>query len=146
MSANEAARTRAMGAALKATQSAGDGECPLACSRWAYRAARSPYRQGKDEFANVEDTKYFPPGSLDTLASLHGSGQVSLWRRQLFFLPAAPSGVTVAEEYVVYDASGILASLGGSVGLFLGLSVFGCGSRAVRLAAGWGARLRKGKK
>ena len=38
----------------------------------------------------------------------------------------------MAEEFVVYDASGIVAALGGSLGLFLRFSFFDCRRMLIR--------------
>ncbi len=110
---------------LDAVLASGDGDCLPACTKWSYRSRKSPY-------------------SLTALKALYGDDTISSWGSLLYFVPFSGASVEVEEEFVVLGASGLLASLGGSVGLFLGFSAFDVGAAAARAAAGAWGRARVG--
>ena len=77
--------------------------CSVPCSTWYY-----PY--------SVKD---YNPKSVQSLLG-NDSGLDS----NRFWMTFVSNRVKVTEEYVVYDFNGILAAMGGSLGLFLGFSCF----------------------
>lgn len=85
-------------------------DCGPARHRWSYSSVVRPY---------------------DVAAMEAVFGEAPGWTNTTFFSTASDT-IDVAEEYVVYDASGILAALGGSLGLFLGFSFFDCGAAVLR--------------
>ncbi len=51
--------------------------------------------------------------------------QTSCFRRHIFFKVTSPH-IDVRHEYTVYDFCGILGTVGGSFGLFVGYSFYEC--------------------
>ncbi len=89
-------------------------DCPLHCVHWSFDHQTINFN--RDLLESV-------------LAFTVNNSEMS---RNVVWLKYMSSKVEVMEEYDVYDLNGIVGSVGGSLGLFLGFSVFDCLSALTR--------------
>jgi hypothetical protein len=84
----------------------GDVDCMTECETWSYSYRVDGYNEDTMMTTSIADGKE--------------SGFGRIW------LKMVSSKIEVSQEYKVYDFSGIVGSLGGSLGLFIGFSFLDC--------------------
>ena len=106
-----------------------NSECKPNCVTWIYEPELDDFSHKRNVWLLTADHSSFKSKPMQHsmfISDVHAITPFNNTHKHVCNVKIDNSEVTVQEEYKVYDFNGILATVGGSLGLFVGFSFLDC--------------------